>query len=232
MKTIAIVVVILLIVVDYSFGATYTVGYDTSYDFQTITDALAVAILGDTILVAAGTYNASGDYPETFPLQMKDGVTLKWASDGIHPVIDAEQTGSAISCDSLSAEETRIEGFKITGGKSNRGGGLVITSSEFHIVYCEISGNSASRDGGGVYCIMSEPTFVGCQILDNSAGGSGGGLYHKCPLYCWIGVRVKLYNCIITGNSAGSYGGGIFAEGDRWAYELFPAYVDLELFYS
>jgi len=38
------------------YGATITVGHGGGYDFSTITESLAAAISGDTILVADGTY--------------------------------------------------------------------------------------------------------------------------------------------------------------------------------
>jgi len=56
-----------------------------SYDFQTITDALndASVVAGDTIMVADGTYNATHPtYPETFPLEIKEGVSLRNLSYG------------------------------------------------------------------------------------------------------------------------------------------------------
>ena len=82
-REILISVVLLVISTNAAFAATYTVGHDIGYDYHTITGALAAAVSGDTILVSDGTYNASHPtYPETFPLEIKEGVSLRNLSYG------------------------------------------------------------------------------------------------------------------------------------------------------
>ena len=109
---------VLLISVSLAAGAEYTVGHDVGYDYNTITEALAAAVSGDTILVADGTYNATDPvYPETFPLVMVEGVILKRENSSANPVLDAECTARVFECVEIDPTPiTRIEGLYITGG--------------------------------------------------------------------------------------------------------------------
>jgi len=155
MKKILAVFFLTLFTAVWIHAATYTVGHPPgAYDYNTLTDALSVAISGDTILVADGTYNALGvSYQEIFPLVMKEGVILKRATGDILPTIDAQRTGRVFNCEYISSSsETRIEGFLITGGKVDYGGGMYFDEAKLTITGCAITSNIDEYSGGGIYC--------------------------------------------------------------------------------
>jgi len=207
--------IFLMICTDVAYGATYTVGHDMNYDYQSITDALdaGIVVAGDILLVADGTYNATDpNYPETFPLVMKEGVTLKREWSGIVPVIDAEDTARVFYCDNIGAgpSETRIEGFKITGGMCNvyssSGGGLHLIDTILTLADCTIVGNSSNYHGGGIGLDYSSPNLINCTINGNSA------IFDCAGLYCDHYSSPILTNCTITGNSASGNGGGLHCD--------------------
>jgi len=185
-----------------------TVGHGGSYDYATITEALAVASAGNVVQVADSDYTTATG--EVFPLEMKSGVVLVRASEDILPRIDASTSNSrVINCVDLPLMAV-IEGFYITGGVANGasplgdGGGILIDNSNVNLVYCTITGNSAQENGGGVkYYDYSSPLITNCIFTNNSAGTFGGGIF--CDEYS----APSLTNCLITGNSAGTGGGGV-----------------------
>ncbi|MBN2404890.1 MAG: DUF1565 domain-containing protein, partial [Coriobacteriia bacterium] len=89
-----------------------------------ITHALELAYPGDTVVVAPGTYSSSESTSsgETFPLVLRDGVTLISAGDADDTTIDPELNSNAISHADLSvltisaesaSDPAVIEGFTI-----------------------------------------------------------------------------------------------------------------------
>jgi Protein of unknown function (DUF1565) len=211
LRTKSIIPIVMLIsLCTGAHAAILTVGHGSSFDHTSITDALANADQGDTILVADGYYVANDpNYPETFPLIMKEGVILVRESSGILPVIDAQSTQRVFFCESITPDSgTRIEGFKITGGnidtseRSDRGGGIYLDNASPTIASCLITGNKAESSGGGVSGSGSSPILIDCTISHNSATVGGG------VEFIGGGVPV-LTNCLIFSNSTGLDGGGI-----------------------
>lgn len=189
-----------------------TVGHTSGYDYKTITNAMAAATAGDYIRVAAGTYSADNpEYPETFPINMKAGVTLIRASDDITPVIDANQTNRVFYCLNIpEAQESWIEGFRIQGGELSSGyqsgAGILVISSCLTIKDCWIDGNSSTATGGGL-CVVtgSKVELQNCTINGNSTthpDSSGGGIYVQSS-------ELTVKNCSIQNNQTPLTGGGI-----------------------
>ncbi|MBN1355801.1 right-handed parallel beta-helix repeat-containing protein [bacterium] len=241
MKRVRITVWILMIFPPATVsGGIFRVGHGSGYDFNTITDALAVAGSGDTIQVAAGTY-ASNDpqYSETMPLVMKDGIALIRENPEILPVIDANDYGQVIRCVDLSSGAW-IEGFKITGGAAyvteTNGGGMYVEKSTLSVVSCYFTDNQADKDGGGLYCDNATVSITDCRFESNRSR-KGGGLQvdpnsvvslSNClitanqatndgaGLSCALNSNVVISNCEISSNAATMSGGGIFC------YEMKP----------
>ncbi|MFH1737970.1 MAG: right-handed parallel beta-helix repeat-containing protein, partial [bacterium] len=91
------------------------------------------------------------------------------------------------------ADGAILDGFTITGGKSN---GLYCLGSSPELTNCTITGNT----GSGAYCEAgSSATLANCTITGNSSSG----------LYC-LQSSPKLTNCVITGNTA-DWGGGMYS---------------------
>lgn len=161
---------------------------------RTIGAAIAKSVAGETIHVAAGTYE---------PIST-DGkaVTIIGAGIGMS-VIDG---GSTNRCATLgdTTNGTVLVGFTLRNGyaftknnanKSNGGGAYY-----GRLVSCEIVGNYAGNNGGGAYYSLLES----CLVAGNVAGSYSGGIYYGTT-----------YNCSIVGNklesigneSAGFFGG-------------------------
>jgi serine protease len=125
-----------------------TAAHQVPGDFARITDALAAASPGDTIMVAAGTYSPSSN-GEVFPLNLNtDSVYLFGAGMG-ESIIDAEEDSSVLVVD--GAPGSRISGFTITGGLASQGGGIwVKPDTPVEIDHNLIQGNRARLQGAAV----------------------------------------------------------------------------------
>ena len=182
--------------------------------FRTVQKALNAAITnGDTIFVQKGAYYQTAEYSltandikifgsfngtETRPEQRTFGPN---ASDTT--ILDA-QNSSRVFYLVNRTNTTVIDGFKITNGNSNDGGGMQLSYSSPVLRYLIISDNSSTYNGGGMSNIDSSPTLTDVTISGNTANdtnGGGGGMfnYNSSP---------TLINVTINGNSA-CMGGGI-----------------------
>lgn len=163
----------------------------------TIASALAVALNGDRIEVAPGTYFESS-------LSMTKGVTLVGTGGASQTTIDAQGLGNVLNISSFPS--ATVEGFTITGGIENTegGGGIKIDSggsSATHVIRdCIIAGNSASRGGGIYFTTYSGILVEGCILSDNVAGYGGG----VCG---FLRGRMTMSNCVIERNRADTGGG-------------------------
>ena len=106
-------------------------------DQPTIAAAIEAARAGDIVRVAPGVYRET--------IVMKDGVSIVGAGSdkttingsGRGPVVIAENVGPS----------GRLEGFTITGGSAERGGGMLNVRSSPVITSCIFRGNSAALYG-------------------------------------------------------------------------------------
>jgi Arc/MetJ family transcription regulator len=183
--------------------------------FKTIKKAIAVALAGDTINVAAGTYNSAGG--ETFPITMPSGVQLM-GSGATTTIINATGSGQrVINCSGNSAS-TRISGFTITGGLTiaaingvSFGGGIYTLNSDQTIISQNIITNNESRGyagqapnspsggnayGGGIY-VQSSSTRIENNIISNNRAVGGAGVSN-------FGSSTQ------GGSGGGAFGGGIY----------------------
>jgi hypothetical protein len=186
--------------------------------FTTLQPALGVAVIGDQIWVAAGTYTPTylfspGD-PRSATFQLKNGVALYGGFDPTvgdvgwedrdwvaNPTIVSGDIGTAWETgdnsyhvfyhpSELALDGTAVlDGFSITGGNANTDGHYA---------------------GGGMYNGNSSPTVANCTFSHNSAylnsgdflGGAGGGMYNSSS-------SPVVTDCIFSGNSAFLHGGGM-----------------------
>ncbi|MHA1289803.1 MAG: right-handed parallel beta-helix repeat-containing protein, partial [Candidatus Thorarchaeota archaeon] len=168
--------------------------------WKTITHALSQIIDNNEynqyiIHVAPSIYDTEmgGGDAETFPLVMKDYVSLQGAGYK-GTIIDADETENVIKCDQV--DNLTIDGFTITGGKGIRGG-IACRYSSPTISNCNINGNEAYVNGGGIWCKQSFPTIINCIISNNTANQNGGGIAcgdHSSP---------TITNCTLADNIAG-----------------------------
>jgi parallel beta-helix repeat protein len=197
------------------------IGPDVPYQYPTIQAAIDVAINGDTIVVAPGTYYENINFNEkNIVLTSIDPTDTNIVAATI---IDAGGSGKVVTLSSSQTSACELTGFTITNGyTSGVGGGICGYGTTATISECIITGNTANEDGGGIY--YCNGVITNCTIAGNTVYDDGGGLYYcngsitNCTitdntasyggglLYC----NGTITNCTITDNSATRYGGGLY----------------------
>jgi hypothetical protein len=143
-------------------------------------------------------------------LVMKSGVSLVSESGMETTILDAGGQGRVILCIGVGAA-TSIEGFKITGGFADDGGGIFCGfSSRLTIEANWIVGNQAAAGAGIAVLGDSSPIIRSNLIEDNSALGGGGSIASGGGIICNFGGNTAIEDNVIRGNSSVHVGGGIF----------------------
>lgn len=198
---------------------TFTVDDNGAGDFLLISDAIAAATNGDTIIITGGADNIHTEanllINKNLTIQGDDEVT-----------IDGAQTGRVFETSDLASLDVSISDVTITGGLAtgadseddggaiwHRGGTLSITNSV-------ITGNEASDDGGGIRNDATL-TITGSTLSNNVSVGTsdtsgGGGIINT------TGGTLTVGSSTLSGNTARN-GGGIRNDG-----ELTVAYSTLD----
>lgn len=177
--------------------------------------------LGDEAYIAAGVYNVNGtinlkagvklyggfadDNSENTPDERKfDGVTS----------LDAGGKCRVIICQDTNADNdnTRLDGFIITGGKDTKGGGMYNKNASPTIANCVFVKNnltaSSSPQGGAIYNDKSQAKIINCSFIENLAN-FGGAIYN-------LSSGVIIINCTFKENNASkAHGGAIYHKEDR-----------------
>jgi hypothetical protein len=138
--------------------------------FPTIQGAINAAAVGDTVLVAPGTYHERIDF------NGKE-ITVK-ASSAFDPtltVIDADLLGEAVIIDGGVGPDAKLIGFTIREGSATSGGGLDIDGDPT-IKQCIFTLCDATVGGGAI--VNGNATFTDCQFIDNDATGGGALSLH------------------------------------------------------
>jgi hypothetical protein len=138
-----------------------------AHPFDTIQEAVDVAVDGTSVLVQPGIYR------ETIDLGGRN-TQLTGAGDAneAYPIIDADHKGPAVTFAQGEGPDCLLEGFVIAGG------GLYCNGSEPTISHCLIVGNRAIGPGGAaVHCMDSNAVFVNCTIADNRGPEASAGIY-------------------------------------------------------
>jgi hypothetical protein len=168
-------------------------------DIPTIQQLLSIAVPGDEIVVAPGTYDED--------LQFCGVDVILRSSDPSDPgvvastILDGGVTGSAVRFAGTESEACALSGFTIRNGMTEFGGGICggteRNRTRATIRNNTITDNRAWYGGGGLcYC---DGTIENNTITRNH-GYWGGGL-------CYCGGAIR--NNIITRNEGGDSGGGL-----------------------
>lgn len=165
-------------------------------EIQEAIDYVYLDLEGGIVNVAAGTYIEN--------IGLKNGVDVLGAGAGV-TTIDGGGSGHVVDSDAVDSSTT-IDGFTITGGNTDFGGGMYNDGASPVVSNCIFISNQADNHGGGMYNLnSSSPVVVNCTFIGNSAGAWGGGIA------CRSGSTPTIVNCIIVGNTADD-GGGIHAD--------------------
>lgn len=145
-----------------------TVDDDGVADFNLIQSAIDIANNGDKIVVSPGIYNEAIDYQgKSITIRSTDGPQVT--------TIDAGGVGSVVTCNSDETSSSVLRGFGITGGITDKGGGLFCNSAYPTITHCIFYLNVAT-DGGAVYNKGSNSLFINCLFYNNTATDNGGAV--------------------------------------------------------
>ena len=179
-------------------GKTWHILNDGSGDAPTIQAGVDSGTVGDTVLVAPGTYYENVD-------SLGNGLTLLSAGGPAMTVIDGTQRGSVIRITGNS----RVQGFTLQNGLNDRGGGIQASANYVSIVDNIIKENRAGSEvdfglGGGIALNTTEGGIIEANtIINNYAGDSGGGII--------VGSRAQVIGNKIISNGCHVDGGGISA---------------------
>jgi parallel beta-helix repeat protein len=110
-----------------------------------------------------------------------------------------------VTCDSGETSTTVLDGFTITNGANNFGGGMHNNyNSSPTVSNCIFTGNTADDYGGGMYNNNdSSPTVSNCTFSGNTTDYNGGGMYN------YNNSSPTVTNCTFSGNTANNTGGGM-----------------------
>lgn len=206
-----------------TFGLAHGADIYVPDDQPTIQDAINAAVDGDTIIIRPGTYFEYIDFAtKSITLKSEKGPYATTIDGGLsgYSVVDFPAGGSAGAV---------LEGFTITNGNGQKGGGIHCANSDVTITDNIIIGNEGG-EGGGIYCDKCSPRITRNLILNNRTTdfeGGGGGILsiEQAPTItdnyifgnqAYYGGGIRLEDCQavvsrnkITQNSARAYGGGI-----------------------
>ena len=183
--------------------------------FPTIQGAIGASSNGDTVMVAAGTYNEALNF-------LGKSVSVIGAAGALTTIIQGTPGQRVVAFTNNEGPGSILNGFTVTGGA----GGIQITRASPTIMNCTITGNAANQTGGGGVRIVSDvngqnasPTFTNCRITNNLCLGQstaaghyeGGGGVSALSLNSGA-VSLNFSSCVLSGNTAGGsgYGGALW----------------------
>lgn len=128
-----------------------------SGSYGTIQGAINCALGGDTIDIAAGTYNET--------LSIDKAVTLIGDDDGT-TLIDAQGAGSVVEI--TNPVEVTLVRLTLTGGEAPNGGAINTYGGSVIIADSDITGNTATVGGGAISTYEGDIELRNSAVSDNS----------------------------------------------------------------
>jgi len=202
--------------------------------FGDLRDATDIALPGDEIRVAEGTYKpdrGTGDEWAAFELVGGLSVYGGYAGYGApdpderDPRLYEAVLSGDIGTPGVDWDNSRhvvmgsdaygviFDGFTVTGGyafaEGSSGGGLYIANGEITVASCTFRHNGAGDRGGAIRFVYCDATLVNCRFINNSLPGEGyGGALSA------YSSQVNAVNCLFAGNYGGCHGGGAIDSSD------------------
>lgn len=172
---------------------------------------LSVVNAGDTIYMAAGTYNVTaGSYTLVSGIHIFGGFAAtgnpSFASrnwNTYQTIFQGNTTNSIFSSINFSAS-TYLDGVHITGiGINNQGGAMYVSGQTFHISNTRFFNNTSNAQGGIFYVNNGTVNIDNCTITNNNSNFQGGFIY---SLY----GTVTINNSTFTNNNYATQGSIIY----------------------
>ncbi|TVR76398.1 MAG: HYR domain-containing protein, partial [Saprospirales bacterium] len=175
-------------------------------------------------LIASGDRNASfqlcnevallgGFTPGDTSLAQRNWVTNESILSGDINILNNPDDNSFTVVVASNTDSTAvIDGFTISGGRSNgtggpatpdqSGAGVYCSNGSPTIINCHITENYADQNGGGIYLVNNSSPQITNSIFHNNIADNGGGAY------TFNGAAPVFNNCIFSENTA-LFGGGM-----------------------
>jgi hypothetical protein len=203
-----------LLIPSLSLAATYYVdgdvansGNGTSWAkaFKTIQEAVDASARYDVIWVKMGTYTLSAE------ITVDKGVYIYGGFDGSETRLEQRDWKTNVTTvdgnDTVRGfyiqENVGIDGFTITNGKADYGGGILVNNVfTVSIANCVFDSNSVTGNGGGIDNYKGHLTVENSSFFDNTAAGKGGGISSG-------EAHMTIENSSFFNNTATGKGGGI-----------------------
>ncbi len=232
MKKGKIIILILSIFTVLSAGVSGRGDIYVPTEFETIQEAIDVAVDGDVIIVSPGVYEENINFLGKAITVGSLYHTTQDTSYISQTVIDGGQNGRVVTFNSEEGNNSVLTGFTIKNGyASGRGGGI------FADDYCsptlnnlKICDNHATSLGGGFYFGESCTGVLSDLLVENNSAqyGGGGTYWYYCNLImedsvirnneatysgggiCTSSATLHFEDVLIEGNTAGNDGGGFY----------------------
>ncbi|MBA7672172.1 hypothetical protein ES703_80346 [subsurface metagenome] len=189
------------------------------FPWLTISHALTQVSAGDTISVAAGTYDSS---VETFPIVINKSLNLLGAQvnvdsrpsqgsrTGNESIIDADETNSAVI--QISASDVEINGFTITGGTEDmveESGSADNLLFRYNILYDDLAteGDEAIqiKSSGGVVIEYNYAYNIVQDAFNLSSSSNGVIRYNEAhdihsenaAIYCYDATNIDIIGNLV-----------------------------------
>lgn len=192
----------LLLSVAFPIGVAVATTWNVPGDAATIQAGIDIASVGDTVLVAPGTYTGVGNRDISF---LGKDLVVRSAAGPEATILDCKLPGEdahrGFHLENGETRAARIDGFTIKNGGTR---------------------SSIPINGGGISCEVSSPTIANCIITHCYAGGgpwpktasgnSEGAAIAGVGTGGGIGIMggaARIENCVIAGNATNGGGGGI-----------------------
>lgn len=161
MKRLWLLCLVMLCLCSAAHAAEYTVDPNGNGDYASLTEAVAAAADGDTLILAGGTYD---DSRETFPILVEKQLTIS-AKEGETPVIASPRLVPALE---LNADGIRVSGLQIDFLRS----GMWIQGDDVAVENCRLSlGSEEWRTSscgmwvaGAKRLTLTDCEFNGCSV--------------------------------------------------------------------
>ncbi|MBN1765468.1 MAG: right-handed parallel beta-helix repeat-containing protein [Sedimentisphaerales bacterium] len=159
-----------------------------------IQEEINLALDRDTVVVAPGIYTGRIDF---------EGKAIRVISSAGPEVtcIMANYPLSLVTFDNGEGEDSILEGFTLSGGNANYGGGIYCGYGSAPTIQGNIIKNNWAYYGGGIYGVSCDIVLKNNLIVNNFARVGGGGYFSNS--------QIMVKNCTITENIGDSYAGGI-----------------------
>lgn len=160
--------------------------------FDSIQEAIEVAMDGATIIVGPGTYREHVDL-----LGKKIHLAAIDPADphgGPCATIDGTNNGRVVTIPQQSGRECSLSGFIITAGKGPIAGGICCLGSSPTLSNCLVVGNRCTDpNGAAAYFSHSQAVLANCTVADNYGGTDGAAL-------TLVDSRIVMIDSIVWGN--------------------------------